>query len=245
MTNLEWANRFAHVSAVRETCAANVKIASVEAGHGRLGPDRARTSSASAQRRGTRSPHSKGRSVSACRRRRARTSRSPSRDARRSPGDADQAARPDDGPAAALGRGRLCGGRGLHARHRRRRRHHARHRRRRGSRPSRSTGRRGRQVRRRSRAARRPSACAGDRGRRERRGRRRVRLRHERQVAVRLAVREGPHRQRPLRARRQPQRLPRRPERLPAPPRRRLPRTRPCRSRTTTRYILRDGEWVL
>ena len=34
MTNLEWANRFAHVSAVKESCANNVKIASVEAGMG-------------------------------------------------------------------------------------------------------------------------------------------------------------------------------------------------------------------
>ena len=34
MTNLEWANRFAHVSAVRESCANNVKIASVEEGMG-------------------------------------------------------------------------------------------------------------------------------------------------------------------------------------------------------------------
>ena len=34
MTNLEWANRFAHVSAVRESCANNVKIASVEGGMG-------------------------------------------------------------------------------------------------------------------------------------------------------------------------------------------------------------------
>ena len=34
MTNLEWANRFAHVSAVRESCANNVKIASVESGMG-------------------------------------------------------------------------------------------------------------------------------------------------------------------------------------------------------------------
>src|SRR3954452_3723456 len=34
ITNLEWANRFAHVSAVRETCAANGKIASVEGGMG-------------------------------------------------------------------------------------------------------------------------------------------------------------------------------------------------------------------
>ncbi|MGQ0569011.1 MAG: aminopeptidase [Armatimonadota bacterium] len=34
ITNLEWANRFAHVSAVRETCANNGKIASVEEGMG-------------------------------------------------------------------------------------------------------------------------------------------------------------------------------------------------------------------
>jgi leucyl aminopeptidase (aminopeptidase T) len=34
ITNLEWANRFAHVSAVRETCEANGKIASVEEGMG-------------------------------------------------------------------------------------------------------------------------------------------------------------------------------------------------------------------
>ncbi len=34
VTNLEWANRFAHVSAVRESCAANAKIASVEEGMG-------------------------------------------------------------------------------------------------------------------------------------------------------------------------------------------------------------------
>src|SRR3954468_5059864 len=34
ITNLEWANRFAHVNAVRETCEANGKIASVEPGMG-------------------------------------------------------------------------------------------------------------------------------------------------------------------------------------------------------------------
>src|SRR5919198_3519960 len=34
LTNLEWANRFAHVNAVRETCEANGKIASVEEGMG-------------------------------------------------------------------------------------------------------------------------------------------------------------------------------------------------------------------
>ncbi len=35
ITNLEWANRFAHVSAVKESCAHNAKIASVEEGMGR------------------------------------------------------------------------------------------------------------------------------------------------------------------------------------------------------------------
>src|SRR5579871_4644227 len=34
LANLEWANRFAHVNAVRETCEANGKIASVEEGMG-------------------------------------------------------------------------------------------------------------------------------------------------------------------------------------------------------------------
>ncbi|MFQ5794427.1 MAG: aminopeptidase [Candidatus Bipolaricaulia bacterium] len=34
ITNLEWANRFAHISAVKESCANNAKIASVEEGMG-------------------------------------------------------------------------------------------------------------------------------------------------------------------------------------------------------------------
>src|SRR5947208_3977210 len=34
ITNLEWANRFAHVDAVRETCEANGKICSIEPGMG-------------------------------------------------------------------------------------------------------------------------------------------------------------------------------------------------------------------
>src|SRR5919199_5062161 len=37
IANLEWANRFAHVNAVRETCAANGKIASIEPGMGEWG----------------------------------------------------------------------------------------------------------------------------------------------------------------------------------------------------------------
>src|SRR5580765_3862436 len=41
ITNLEWANRFAHVNAVRETCEANGKIASIEPGMGEWGLTRA------------------------------------------------------------------------------------------------------------------------------------------------------------------------------------------------------------
>lgn len=37
ITNLEWANRFAHVAAVKEACANNAKIASVEPGMGEWG----------------------------------------------------------------------------------------------------------------------------------------------------------------------------------------------------------------
>ena len=37
IANLEWANRFAHVNAVRETCEANGKIASIEPGMGAWG----------------------------------------------------------------------------------------------------------------------------------------------------------------------------------------------------------------
>src|ERR671925_1164941 len=37
IANLEWANRFAHVSAVKETCGANGKIASIEPGMGEWG----------------------------------------------------------------------------------------------------------------------------------------------------------------------------------------------------------------
>ena len=41
VTNLEWANRFAHVSAVKESCARDAKIASVEPGMGAWGLTRA------------------------------------------------------------------------------------------------------------------------------------------------------------------------------------------------------------
>src|ERR1043166_6390076 len=43
IANLEWANRFAHVNAVRETCEANGKIASTEPGMGERGITRDRS----------------------------------------------------------------------------------------------------------------------------------------------------------------------------------------------------------
>ena len=61
ITNLEWANRFAHVSAVKETCAANGKIASVEGGMGDLGPDRRAHPAGRRSARGTRSRRSRAR----------------------------------------------------------------------------------------------------------------------------------------------------------------------------------------
>ena len=63
----------------------------------------------------------------------------------------------------------------------------------------------------------------GEDARRLRDGDRRVRLRRQRGRAVRDPVGEGPRGHRPLRARRQPQRLPGRPERVHAAPRRRRP----------------------
>ena len=106
MTNLEWANRFAHVNAVRESCANNVKIASVEGGMGdwditvedilaRHRPRRGRD----AQARGRQDlPRLDPRGH-----RRARLHRG----APTAPGHAHQAARLDDGSPPALGRGRL------------------------------------------------------------------------------------------------------------------------------------------
>ena len=107
ITNLEWANRFAHVSAVKETCAANGKIASVEPGMGAVGPDRRATSTtpspapsdAMAVLEGKKHMH-----VTTPRRHRLpRLHRGPPR----ARGHADQAPRPDDGPGPAVGRGRL------------------------------------------------------------------------------------------------------------------------------------------
>ena len=115
ITNLEWANRFAHVSAVKETCAANGKIASVEPGMGSWGLTvedlhnaiaRAKHAMAVLEGEEAHPRHDAGGH------RLPRLHRGPP-GAR---GDADQAARPDDGPAAAVGRGRLRGRRDLHQR---------------------------------------------------------------------------------------------------------------------------------
>ena len=65
IAHLEWANRFAHVNAVRETCEANGKIASIEPGMGELGADASRTSSGRRSGRRTRWPRSRARSASA------------------------------------------------------------------------------------------------------------------------------------------------------------------------------------
>ena len=70
ITNLEWANRFAHVSAVRESCDNNAKIASVEEGIGswnlteadiRDATDRARAAIAALERRQVVPGHLSGR----------------------------------------------------------------------------------------------------------------------------------------------------------------------------------------
>ena len=111
ITNLEWANRFAHVSAVRESCDNNAKIASVEEGIGswdlteadiRDATDRARAAIAALE------GAKWCRVTSPGRHRRARLDRRPSG----SGGDTDQEARPDDGAGPALGGGRLRRGRG-------------------------------------------------------------------------------------------------------------------------------------
>ena len=127
IANLEWANRFAHVNAVRETCEANGKIASIEPGMGAWGLTREdlersaqRTKDAVAALAGKK----QCRVTTRARHRLHRLDRGPT--AARA--DAVQGARPDDEPGAALDGGRVRGGRGLHARHRRRRRRHARHR---------------------------------------------------------------------------------------------------------------------
>ena len=117
VANLEWANRFAHVPAVKESCENNAKICSVEPGMGEWGltvekihvaTQRAKDAMAALEGKTechVTSPAGTDVRVSIEGRPVAR-------------GDLDQAARPDDGPAAALGRGRLRRGRGPHQRER-------------------------------------------------------------------------------------------------------------------------------
>ena len=107
ITNLEWANRFAHVSAVKETCAENVKIASVEAGMGAWGLTGARTSTTPSPAPSDAMAGARGQEARP--RHDARRHRLPRlhRGAPAAGGHAHQAARPDDGPGPAVGRGRL------------------------------------------------------------------------------------------------------------------------------------------
>ena len=131
MTNLEWANRFAHVSAVKESCANNVKIASVEAGMGdwdiKLGDILASTDRAVAainKLEGVRKCRvwtPEGTDVTVSIEERPAVA-----------GHAHPPARLDDGTAAAVGRGRLRGGREPDQRRHRGHRQHAGHRRGRG-----------------------------------------------------------------------------------------------------------------
>ena len=111
ITNLEWANRFAHVSAVKESCANNAKIASVEPGMGVVGADRReaapRAAAGVGRDGGARGRREGARDVRQGHRLHGHDPRPPG-----ARGHLDQEARPDDGPAAAVGGGRVRGGRG-------------------------------------------------------------------------------------------------------------------------------------
>ena len=111
MTNLEWANRFAHVSAVRESCANNVKIASVEGGMGdwdlKVADILASTDRAVAAIEKLKGVGQGPRLDAPGHRRHGVASRTA-----RPAGDAHPPARLDDGPAAAVGGGRLRRGGG-------------------------------------------------------------------------------------------------------------------------------------
>ena len=147
ITNLEWANRFAHVNAVRETCEANGKIASIEPGMGEWGltsedleRSAQRTKDAVAALEGKTQCHVTtplGTDFFVSIEGRPPLCLTPYK-----------APRPDDEPDPALDRGRLRRDRGLHARHRRRRRRHARHRARGPGEGADPLDARGRQVRR-------------------------------------------------------------------------------------------------
>ena len=125
ITNLEWANRFAHVPAVKESCQNNAKICSVEPGMGEWGltvekihAATQRAKDAMAALEGKTECHvtsPKGTDV------RVSIEGRPSLEV-----TSIKRARPDDGPAAAVGGGRVRRGRGPHRGHDRRRRRDAR-----------------------------------------------------------------------------------------------------------------------
>ncbi len=110
ITNLEWANRFAHVSAGPETCDGERQDRLDRAGHGRLGPHGRGSRNAIAQRTKDAIAGAGGEEARAASRRPLGTDFHVSIEGRPALEVTPiKAARPDDGPGAAVGRGRLRG----------------------------------------------------------------------------------------------------------------------------------------
>ena len=212
ITNLEWANRFAHVSAVRESCDNNAKIASVEEGIGawdlteadiRDATDRARAAIAAlAGAKWCRVTSPAGTDVRVSIEGRPALEVTPIKQRGQMMGpvplwsEVAFAAVEDRTEGTIVVDGIMLGiglpGQTPHPITWKVHKGHV---------TEISGGRRGR------------AAEEGHRGGARRRRHRRVRLRHQREVAHRLTLGEGAPRHRPLRPRRQPQRLSRGPKR--------------------------------
>ena len=222
IANLEWANRFAHVNAVRETCEANGKIASIEPGMGEWGLTREdlersaqRTKDAVAALEGKTQCHvttALGTDFYVSIEGRPPLCLTPykARGQMMSPvplwTEVAFAAIEDFTHGTAVVDGVMLGigldGTGEGAD---------------------QMDARGRQVRGDRGRGGGGAPAQGDRRRGKRHGDRRVRVRDEREGALRDPVREGPDRDRPPGSRRQPQCVSRRAEPLRAPPRRCVP----------------------
>ncbi len=223
ITNLEWANRFAHVSAVKESCAANAKIASVEPGMGSWGLTE--EALLRAQRRAwdamaalegvekVRVTSAKGTDFTVTIKDRPALEVASIKKRGQMMGplplwaEVAFAAVEDETQGTMVVDGVMLGNRPA------RPGQGADHLDDRGRQGRRDRGRRGG-----------PPAARSRRRRRQRDSDRRVRVRRQRGGTVRNALGEGSRRHRPLRVGRQPQRVPRRPERLSAAPRRSRPR---------------------
>src|SRR5271166_44384 len=127
MTNLEWANRFAHVPAVKESVANMARIGSIEEGFGRWPISVADIEQTIGEREEGHRParrHETGAGHLA----RGDGRGGQHRAAARARGSAGEAAGRDDGAGPAVGRGSLPRRGGPDQRHHRDRRQHARHR---------------------------------------------------------------------------------------------------------------------